>query len=248
MTPNTGNLAFNKLRIQGVRSMRDTFYWINETLEHHIREFQEQPEILSALSEKSNYGGGVDLIERLETLREDAEKLYKDIKNSSGKYNLKFYKNQKKFKDFSPTQVDTLRNINTHMRNISQVVGSITKTISETLDIPLENKTDKLWDYKVDVEMAFILREDDAAFSESSDNFIAKTEPFLFDDNEWADGYEDFILPHCDVFHDLYFYGGFEKSPMDYEDMERIGSVWVDVIVRHQYLYDLTTGKWIKKD
>ncbi|MDP1635258.1 MAG: hypothetical protein Q8L69_11335, partial [Gallionellaceae bacterium] len=53
--------------------------------------------------------------------------------------------------------------------------------------------------------------------------------------------------PHCHLFHDLYDHSyGVEQPSVPLRDCLRIGTVWIDVVIRQQYCLDLETGKWDK--
>lgn len=267
MTESTQN-AFHKLAIQGVSSMSNTFYWIGEALQHHIQEFKTQPELLARLAGQPREP--IDLIARLERLRQDAKQLHRNIESAkrwSGVLKPEeewlLADEEPRFEELSPEQVDGLKHLDEQLNVVAQHIQQVARAIDAPLAGPLADPADRLVDRNLDVKVTFHLREDDPAYLEDSDNLVAEVEqmgelsvhqgdaageePFDRLANSWPDGYDcTFPMPHGGLMHELRLYSGYERGLVDYRDLLRIGSVWVDIVATHQYLYDLTTGRWIK--
>ncbi len=242
---NQSQAAHCRAAIHGVRGMWDTFYWINEAMKRHIQEFTAQPAILTQL--KSLDDGAIDLIARLEQLRSDANKLKLDILTAGSALRiaeLESPSHATREADLSVDELTALRLMNTRLDEVGRKIKDATEQVESDLDARLANLGDQLRDYEVDVKLDFYLKNDDPGFS-GDDNTVSRVE-FLVGDptDQYPDGYLD-AMPHGQVFHTLHYYGGYDRSEVDYRDMLRIGTVWVDVVVRHQYEYDLTTGRWI---
>jgi hypothetical protein len=49
------------------------------------------------------------------------------------------------------------------------------------------------------------------------------------------------------LFHDLYDHSyGLDMPSLSLKDCTRVGSIWVDVIIRQQYFLDVASGNWSK--
>lgn len=118
---------------------------------------------------------------------------------------------------------------------------------------------DPLDDYEIDATLYFTLREDDPEFDEDEDNFLAQRRFSLKHlDREWGlgDGHDhrETILhfpgglnevSHCWLFHDLYDHSYCLRQPaLNLQDCLRVGSIWVDVAIRHQVTLNIKSGKW----
>ena len=55
---------------------------------------------------------------------------------------------------------------------------------------------------------------------------------------------------HCWLFHDLYshsygsYQGNDDMKELSLQDCLRVGSIWVDIEVRHQAFLDIDSGEW----
>lgn len=127
------------------------------------------------------------------------------------------------------------------------------KIIKEALKLDMElskrvnDKTDILDDYEIELEINFILKEDDKEFKEDDDNFITVIFEYLKGISKKRDNYpwslevnhNDFRACknhskqneyHCWWFHCLY-----DHNHLSWDDMLRIGEFWSDLKVRYQY-------------
>ena len=249
---------FHELRIQPARAMWHTFYWIDQALQHHIREFEAQPELLAQLAAQAH--NPIDVVARLEQLRQAASQLKRDLDRAKGHWKwLQDALNDKEppFEELSPEQTAHLKRLDEQLNDVMQHIRQTAQAIDAPLAGPLADPANRLVDRNLDVKFAFILREDDLAHDDGDDNLVAEVDDsagdpgedpyFIWLDSSWPDGYDcTFPMPHGGLMHQLRLYGGYEMGRVDYRDLLRIGTVWVDVVVAYQYLYDLTTGQWIK--
>ena len=127
------------------------------------------------------------------------------------------------------------------------------KIIKEALKLDMElskrvnDKTDILDDYEIELEINFILKEDDKEFKEDDDNFITIINEYLKgiskksdnhplnleDNNNDFRAWENHSMQneyHCWWFHCLY-----DHNHLSWEDMLRIGEFWSDLKVKYQY-------------
>ncbi len=127
------------------------------------------------------------------------------------------------------------------------------KIIKEALNLDMElskrvnDKTDVLDDYEIELELRFILKKDDKEFKEEDDNFVTKINEYLKDISKKSDNYpwnlednhnyfrawENHPMQneyHCWWFHCLY-----DHNHLSWEDMLRIGDFWSDLKVTYQY-------------
>lgn len=162
---------------------------------------------------------------------------------------------------FTEDEVKRLMSLNRRLGEIESLVREAAHELRPSLIGKIENQNDLMSDFEIDVEIDFILRDDDLEASEDSDNILATRSELSVNTRDEADDEDvaDFrescnsetdqlaAEPHCYLFHDLYDHSyGVEQPRVPLRDCLRIGSVWIDVIIRQQYCLDLETGKWDK--
>lgn len=241
-----------KLVFTGVRSMWDTFYWIDDALGRHIQEFKAWPALLGAASKDEE---PFDPIGRLEQLRADAQKLRKDLRSFELRFSLEdkvSFGPQKStaITDLSADESSRLHSLNSRLDEVGRHIEAVFANIGEQLDQPLADPANRMTDYEVEAEVRFHLRDGDPGSQDHSDNQVAQVEISHGEHatEQWPDGYDSRCpVPHGGLFHELRLYGGYRMSRIDYRDMLRIGSVWLDVNVTHQFQFDIDAGRWIKR-
>lgn len=255
---------FRELRIQAARSMWHTFYWIDQALQHHIREFEAQPELLAKLATQARHP--IDMVARLEQLRQATRQLERDfdaVKIHSTWLQNALDDREPRFEELPPEQAARLTRLNEQLNGVAQHIQQAADAIDAPLAGPLLDPANRLVDRNLDARLLFELREDDPAHDDHEDNLVAEVKlsgrlsarqgatideaPFHEFTRSWPDGFDcTFPMPHDGLMHELRLYSGYEGGGVDYRDLLRIGSVWVDIVVTYQYQYDLTTGQWIK--
>lgn len=149
------------------------------------------------------------------------------------------------------------------LRDMASLITLVKPSLEKGLRAKLEDPADPLWDYEVDAEARYLLSEDDADFDAEGDNIVLHRD-YSSSELELALEGEDFNhrrawlasgdpaadrargqpnwlrAPHNYLMHDLYDHAYGPGSPsLHPKTIARLGKVWVDVVVRHQYLLDL---------
>lgn len=151
----------------------------------------------------------------------------------------------------SPEEIDGLLRLNMRLTAITELLHCVASEQMPRLEAKCADPADPLWDYEIDARIDFRLREDDPAFDDDEENNLASrtvSVKHLVDLRrrkreraDWAWSGLPAALraqPHCWLFYDLveheYGDGG---ARLSYPDCLRVGEVFVDVAVRHQYLF-----------
>lgn len=154
-------------------------------------------------------------------------------------------------------EVNRLGYINKYFEQIATHIDATATEIGQVLDVRLADDADRLWDYEMDAKMNFVLREDDLANSDESDNFLTELDLLMLKpdgpaqgweihSNDWPD--ESDPMPFGRIFRELLDPSDVTKKlpSVDMKDILRIGGVWCDLVVTYQFYYDITQGNWIK--
>ena len=162
---------------------------------------------------------------------------------------------------FTDSEVERLMKLNRHLGGIESLIHNAVHELKPGLIDKIKNPDDLMADFEIDAEIDFILRDDDLEASEDSDNILAtrSNSAAYIGDKAAGENIVDFrescnseteqlaAEPHCHLFHDLYDHSyGVEQPSVPLRDCLRIGTVWIDVVIRQQYCLDLETGKWDK--
>jgi hypothetical protein len=149
--------------------------------------------------------------------------------------------------NLSNTQKEELRILNERLLKLQE------KIIKEAIKIDMElskrvaNKEDVLDDYEIELEINFILKEDDKEFKEDDDNFITVILEYLkgiskkSDNYPWKleDNHNDFRAcknhPMQNEYHCWWFHCLYDHNHLSWKDMLRIGEFWSDLKVKYQY-------------
>lgn len=144
---------------------------------------------------------------------------------------------------FTEDELRSLRSMNERLIRLENEIRSRTRKIEDQL----KKEEDKwLTDYELYYEFDFYLREDYPDYREDDENILtcSRTHGVSLDKNGSLNHND---LPgdhplgndrHCSLFHHLY-----DHTPLSWDDILRIGSVWVDIIVQYQHLEHFETGK-----
>lgn len=233
--------------IDALGSLWRNFYDIKELLERRVQEFSACPAVVQTLSTLANQP--FDVIERLKQLRDHVAGLSRDLHECESE--IRSQADEKAttwFEDLSPAELSGLHLLNEKFDVIGQHVHTAAKRIEEAMAASCADPSDPMIDYEVEPKLSFHLREDDLGYREDSDNIVAEVE--LKPDRaieQWPDGYDEMLpFPHGGVLHEARLYGGCMRAAVDYRDLLRVGMVWVDIVVMHQFCYDLVERRWVK--
>jgi len=142
------------------------------------------------------------------------------------------------------------------LASLQDFLTATTNTLSPVLADKVADPTDAMVDFELDAKLGYVLREDDSEYREDSDNYLTEREESIKRQKDvyQLDGYGGSQLSdvdgmhseaHCWLFHDLYDHSyGLTMPKVPLRDCLRLGKVWVDVVIRQQYLLNLDTGAW----
>ena len=162
--------------------------------------------------------------------------------------------------DFTVNEITNLLNLNQRLRELELYLCHLAQKEGEKLKACVADPGDPRDDYEIDVTLYFVLREDDPDFDDSDDNFITQRNfslngrgrTYIGDGQDHRE-----IVPYfptklnetaqCWLFHDLYDHCyGLEQPALSLLDCLRVGTIWVDVAVRHQATLNIESGKWVQ--
>jgi hypothetical protein len=164
-----------------------------------------------------------------------------------------------KNQDFTSEEISDLLRLNQRLAKLELHLCNIAETESEKMKTRVADPDDSLDDYEIDATIYFVLHEDDPTFDDSDDNFLTQRNFSLkrldrsYGLGDGLDHRESqpYFPPgleaeaHCWLFHDLYDHCyGLEQPALSLHDCLRIGTIWVDVAVRHQATLNIDAGNW----
>ena len=158
------------------------------------------------------------------------------------------------FGELSLAQRQYVQHINDRLMVIERHVKREALALIAQLDARVHNPVDWLSDYEIELEVSFWLREDDPAFKEDDDNILATLHESLkrlcYPEDNWGldDGDNHNIAQyidghpmqgefHCWLYHCLY-----DHTPLGWEDLLRIGHIWVNMPVIYQHTSAMVSG------
>lgn len=143
----------------------------------------------------------------------------------------------------SESEISALRRVNDQLRALTVEMKEEALRQVQILEGRVADSTDPVDDFCIDVEVKFILSDDDPEYREDDDNILAsrsylfgRKSAELWGDTRWEEQGRDFgVKNHCYLFHELYDHGyGSGQHKIGMRDILRIGDAWVDVVVRNQ--------------
>lgn len=156
----------------------------------------------------------------------------------------------------SPEEIDGLLRLNMLLTATTELLHCVASEQMPRLEAKCADPADPLWDYEMDARIDFRLRSDDPSFDDDEENNLASRTVSIKhlvelrrrnrERADWARSDLPAALraqPHCWLFYDLveheYGDGG---ARLSYRDCLSVGEVFVDVAVRHQYLFAVEAG------
>jgi hypothetical protein len=151
--------------------------------------------------------------------------------------------------DLSPDQRHQLQRLNDRLAVIEQHIQREATTLNTHLQARVQDPTDWFSDYEIELEVTVCLREDDPAFQEDDDNILATLRErlkgsaqhdFGIDDGinhnafQQMDGHPMQGEVHCWLYHCLY-----DHTDLWFDEMLRIGRIWVDIQVWYQHICEV---------
>ena len=148
---------------------------------------------------------------------------------------------------------EEIARLNHNLERLESFLSDLTIKIEPELLKKVANPDDPMGDYEIKANLQYTLREDDNDWCADSDNFLVcrsemlgkrKRTPFCKAlKGDPGSGHEQ----HCWLFRDLYdHHYDLARHRITLKDCLRLGEVWVDVIIRQQYWFNLDSGQWNK--
>lgn len=143
------------------------------------------------------------------------------------------------------------------LRKLTDQITQECAKAQQPLDNRIDDPADPIGDFEIDVRIDYIADEHAIGYSEKSDNILASRdysmrirlpgEPGILD-GEWeipnGSKIDEWSLG-CWLFHDLVDHSYGPNNPkLPLRNIDVIGTIWIEVIVRQQYWLDTQTGKW----
>ncbi len=189
------------------------------------------------------------LAAELDNLRLTMQRLYVWVREER----QKLQKRQPPF-DFSDEQIRFLRHLNGLLSKIQNTLQLESQSIWDLCAKIRPDGSDEHADFELECSVQFFLLKDDPLWNANSDNIVAELDVPLkrgtggdvLDLDEGENWNEFRIWPehplkenhHCWLFHDLYDHTG-----VTWNEIMKIGSVWVDVIGRYQREYHVVVTR-----
>ena len=150
-------------------------------------------------------------------------------------------------KKLTPSQLQELRDLNAKLKKLQAKLLREAIAIDTQLRERVADVDDVLNDYEIELQVSFLLKEDDKSYKENEDNILTSLHEYLkgiSTDKEqypwrWEHNHNQFRAraehpmrqdEHCWWFHSLY-----DHTDLEFTDMLRIGSFWSDIKVYYQY-------------
>ncbi len=140
-----------------------------------------------------------------------------------------------------------LVNLNNRLSEIEKQLKKETLEIITMMNKRLEDEADWINDYEIECTVEFYLNEDDPAYSDEEDNILAEfTEgisllryadhSLLASSENWNDmSLPDLDNPDQNEHHDWFYHQLYDHTKITWEDMLRIGDIWVDINITLQH-------------
>lgn len=160
--------------------------------------------------------------------------------------------------DFTENEAQRLRNLSHAMCTVSRFMHGTADKIRPVMQARVADGGDPIFDYEIQAKIDYELREDDPEYNENIDNYLSSRSEILTHEREVEELNEDWrnsftLEPFRDqplswLLHSLieHRYGS-EGPRVDARSCLRIGKVFMDIQVWHQYAFDITEGKWVKR-
>ena len=140
-----------------------------------------------------------------------------------------------------------LVNLNNRLSEIEKQLKKETLEIITMMNKRLENEADWINDYEIECTVEFYLNEDDPAYSDDEDNILAEfTEgisllryadhSLLASSENWNDlSLPDLDNPEQREHHGWFYHQLYDHTKITWDDMLRIGDIWVDINITLQH-------------
>ena len=147
--------------------------------------------------------------------------------------------------------------VDDRLRALERRIRTLSEAHKIQLEAELRQPENDMGDYELEIELIYMLAEDDPAYAEDNDNILTRREGGTYwrDDSEFNIETADWpsssplMTRQCWYVHDLRDHDfGAGRRKLDIMELLRIGTVWIDVITTRQYFLNLRTGQYEKFD
>jgi hypothetical protein len=141
-----------------------------------------------------------------------------------------------------------LANLNQRLSEIEKQLKKEALKIIETMDKRVNDENDWISDYEMDCTVEFYLRDDDPEYSEDEDNVLAEFKEdglnllkysetsLVASEANWNDqSIPDLDHPDQMEHHGWFYHQLYDHTHISWDDMLRIGDIWVDINVTLQH-------------
>lgn len=145
-------------------------------------------------------------------------------------------------------QKTKLLNLNTRLKKLQDKIYNEAINLDKQLLKRVADKNDILYDYEIEIDITFYLKENDKNYYEDKDNIVTTINEYLkkcsikdksmqhrlnTNHNDFRACKDDLMYGenHCWWFHSLY-----EHKEIDFEDMLKIGDIRANIKVQYQYI------------
>jgi hypothetical protein len=140
-----------------------------------------------------------------------------------------------------------LVNLNNRLSEIEQQLKKEALAIIDTMDKRIEDAADWINDFEIECTVEFYLNEYDPAYSDDEDNILAEfTEgisllryadhSLLASTENWNDlSIPDLDHPEQNEHHGWFYHQLYDHAKISWDDMLRIGDIWVDINLTLQH-------------
>lgn len=161
--------------------------------------------------------------------------------------------------DLSEADIETLLQLNQRLIDLESFLVNRAAKQSELLEPRVADAHDPIYDYEIEAQLDFILREDDPDYDPDDDCILTSRHFDIkrLDGERGIGDTEDHREPirlflralgqnrHCYLFHDLYDHGyGVEQTALSLRDCARVGEIWVDIQSTEQVALSVEKGGW----
>ncbi len=150
-----------------------------------------------------------------------------------------------KYADLTESERKQLLDLNEQLKTIEERFQQLAIQTSKELQSRVENPSDWLDDFEIELTLDFVLKEEDLEWDDDDDNLLItlrydlkhpNTIPaYTFGDNQTNFNYEpqcrEFDEWHCWVYHELY-----DHCHVGWKNLLRIGDILVDYQVTQQII------------
>lgn len=153
------------------------------------------------------------------------------------------------------SDVQALGKLDRQLVEVSRFLRERAAELNPVMQAKVEDPADPLVDYEILARIDYILHDEDPEYDGDDDTILTTREESLKGRHRLPDREIPFGTgalpdsePCCWLFHDLHDHSAGLRAPaLALRDCLRIGKIFIDVQVWHQYAFDLDKNEWTKR-